>query len=245
MFVTYPAYIREKALALRGEGMTLDEITARLALPRTTIYTWIKDVPIPESPRRSAARLRASAANSARAAAVREAAYLDGCATFETLCQLDGFRDFVCMYSGEGFKRTRHAVALGNSDPAVVRLAAHWIRLFTRNGVRYYVQYHADQDVAQLRAFWSGQLEFSPEQIRLQRKSNSGRLAGRKWRSPHGVLTVTTGDTIFRARLQGWMDRCRESWLDSITSRGVAQPGRAPVLGTGGFAGSNPATPMV
>ena len=201
---------------MRRRGMTLDEIVERLALPKTTVYYWIKDLPIQDTERRSEARRRASAANSGRAAAVREAAYLDGRATFSTLCYLDGFRDFVCMYIGEGFKRTRHCVALGNSDPAVVRLAAYWIRLQSRNKVTYYVQYHADQDLDELRRFWSDQLGTSPDEIRLQRKSNSRRLGGRMWRSKYGVLTVRSCDTMFRARLRGWIDSCQESWLDSV-----------------------------
>ncbi len=201
---------------MRHRGMTLDEIAERLALPRTTIFYWIRDIRLVETPGRSASRVRASAANAARAAAVREAAYVDGRATFDTLCFLDGFRDFVCMYIGEGFKRTRHKVSIANSDPAVVVLGAYWIRLMTRNSVSFSVQYHADQDIDALRRFWAGQLGIEPDQVRVQRKSNSGRLGGRTWRSEHGVLTVTTGDTIFRARLQGWMDRCRESWVHSI-----------------------------
>jgi hypothetical protein len=49
----------------------------------------------------------------------------------------------------------------------------------------------------------------------LQRKSNSGQLGGRHWRSKHGVLTVYAGDTALRARLQGWIDCLQEQWLDS------------------------------
>jgi hypothetical protein len=50
-------------------------------------------------------------------------------------------------------------------------------------------------------------------QVRMQRKSNSNQLAGRTWRSVHGVLTVRVCDTLLRAKLEGWMDRLRESWL--------------------------------
>ena len=216
MFVTYPAYIREKALDMRRAGMTLDEITERLALPRTTVFYWIRDIPIPETEKRSAARLRASAANSARAAAVRDAAYREGLASFDVMCELEGFRDFVCMYIGEGFKRTRHVVSVANSDSAVVQLADHWIGWLSRNTVSYTVQYHADQDLDELQTFWGALLGVPPGAIRLQRKSNSNQMSGRTWRSEHGVLTVRTGDTIFRARLQGWMERCKQSWLDSI-----------------------------
>jgi hypothetical protein len=124
------------------------------------------------------------------------------------------------MYVGEGYKRNRNAVSLANSDPRVVRLADFWIRRFARNKVTYLFQYHADQDPDYLVRFWSFGLGVDPKLIVYQRKSNSGQLSGRSWRSKHGVLTVRASDTALRARLQAWMDRTQDQWLDSIC-RGV------------------------
>jgi transcriptional regulator with XRE-family HTH domain len=45
--MAYPAYIRERARQLRVEKkLTLDEIAERLALPKTTVFYWIKDLPL-------------------------------------------------------------------------------------------------------------------------------------------------------------------------------------------------------
>jgi hypothetical protein len=143
----------------------------------------------------------------------REAAYEQGIAEFDELCSEPTFRDFVCMYIGEGSKRNRNKVALCNSDPTIVALADSWITRFSLNRIRYSVQYHADQDLTALVRFWSALLGLDPEQINLQRKSNSRGLQGRKWRSPHGVLTVEVSDTLLRARLQGWIDCVKKEWL--------------------------------
>jgi hypothetical protein len=84
------------------------------------------------------------------------------------------------------------------------------------------VQYHADQDLDELRTFWGDHLGIDGSAIRLQRKTNSGQLKGRTWRSAHGVLTVATNDTYLRARLQAWMDRIRTEWgLDSARPHGA------------------------
>jgi hypothetical protein len=83
------------------------------------------------------------------------------------------------------------------------------------------VQYHADQDLVGLQDFWASQLSVEPEEIRLQRKSNSGRLSGRTWRSEYGVLNVSAGDTLFRSRLQAWMDCLQEQWLDLSRDAGA------------------------
>jgi hypothetical protein len=103
-------------------------------------------------------------------------------------------------------------VAVCNSDPAIVRLAARWLRRLTHKPPIFSIQYHADQDLPRLRRFWGDALDADPRAIRVQRKSNSGQLAGRSWRSEHGVLTVAVDDTLLHARLRAWMDRLRETW---------------------------------
>jgi hypothetical protein len=52
-------------------------------------------------------------------------------------------------------------------------------------------------------------------EIKFVVKSNSGRLRKRVWRCRYGVINVRASDTLFRARLQGWIDRLKEEWLDS------------------------------
>ena len=117
------------------------------------------------------------------------------------------------LYLAEGYKRNRNCVSVANSDPAVVKLCTRWLRRLSSGKPDYGVQYHADQDLDALRRFWGRELDVPPERVRMQRKSNSNQLAGRTWRSVHGVLTVRVSDTLLRARLDGWMDRLRESWL--------------------------------
>ena len=88
-----------------------------------------------------------------------------------------------------------------------------WLRRLSDKPRGYAIQYDADQDLADLRRFWGAALGTAPHAIRLLRKSNSHQLAGRTWRSRYGVLTVIVHDTMLRSKLQGWMDRLRESWL--------------------------------
>ncbi len=220
--MTHPLYLKAKARQLRIERkLSLDEIANRLALGKTTVWYWIKDLPDPEikhrmTPGRRRALAAAKRSNQARFKARRDAAYKQGWDEFALLDAESGFRDFVCMYIGEGYKRNRNTVSIANSDPRVIRLGNYWICRLTANKVGYGLQYHADQDSEYLVRFWSTYLGADPERIYLQRKSNSGQLRGRTWRSRWGVLSVSVGDTHLRARLQGWIDRVQDGWLDSI-----------------------------
>lgn len=216
---TYPPYLREKARELRRERkLTIDQLAERLALPRTTIYYWVRDLPIPrkkvaEWP--ESARRVGNAAMRRKYRLLREAAYSEGAAAFRELCRDPTFRDFVNLYLAEGYKRSRNDVSLANSDPAVIELACRWIRRFTENKVGFCLQYHADQDPGELQRFWAELVEAEPSAIRLQRKSNSSQLRRRTWRCRYGVISVRVGDTYFRARLEAWIDCLKDDWLHS------------------------------
>jgi hypothetical protein len=215
--VAYPRYIREKAIELRKERhLTLDQISERLAIPKTTVWYWIKDMPIPRTEKETAALLRRARDNSDRARLKREAAYAEGVAAFPKLSIEPCFKEFVVLYIAEGYKRNRNIVSICNSDPDVMAFATPWIRRFSRNPVRFSFQYHADQDPEALRAFWGPLIGAPPDEITTFRKSNSGQMRRRQWRCEYGVLSARAGDTYFRARLQAWIDLTKEGWLDSV-----------------------------
>lgn len=217
--MTYPPYLRKKARQLRREKrLTLDELVERLALPRTTIYYWIRDLPIDrrlQTPSRAAAQRKGNRAMCQKYRRLRDEAYLEGRRTFGQLSNDPTFRDFVNLFLAEGYKRSRNKVSIANSDPAIVKLATRWIRRLGERKISFSIQYHADQDLEALREFWSIELGIAPQSVSLQRKSNTSGLAARTWRSRYGVMTVTCNDTYFRARLQGWMDCLKEQWLHS------------------------------
>jgi hypothetical protein len=217
--MAYPSYVKEKARQLRSEKkLTIDELAERLALPRTTIYHWVRDLPIPRRPATGwpdAARRKGNRAMQEKYRALREAAYDEALHFYSHLIEIASFRDFLVLFITEGHRRSRHSVSIANSDPAVVGLAVRWMRILSANRLKYSIQHHADQRLDDLRSFWAECLAIDGAEIRLLRKSNSGKLGGRVWRSPHGVLTVTTDDTYFREAMRAWTDCLRDSWLDS------------------------------
>jgi hypothetical protein len=215
--MAHAPYLREKARSLRVERkLTIDELADRMALSRSTIYYWVRDLPIPGSGSGggwpAGAQPRGNRAMQRKYRLLREAAYEQGLSEYEMLARDPTFRDFVCLYIAEGYKRNRNQVDICNSDPAVMRLATRWIRRLTTSTPEFYVQYHADQDLGDLCVFWAGELGIAADAIRFQRKSNSNQLTGRVWRSQHGVLKIRVGETSLRAHLQAWMDLLRSDW---------------------------------
>ena len=198
-------HLRQKAMALRREkALTLDEIVECLRLPRTTVYYWIKDIPIPQTEKQSAAQRRKAQQVREKYAALRDAAYQQGWNEAPALLEDLSFRDFVVLYMAEGSKRDRNTVEFVNSNPPMLVLAHRWIaELTTKSRMYYRLQYHVDQDLDELKRFWADLLNIAPESITVLRKSNSGQLSGRRFRSKYGLLSVRVGDTYLRARTPG------------------------------------------
>jgi excisionase family DNA binding protein len=218
--MAHPFYLREKARSLRAERrMTIDELAERLALPRSTIYYWVRDMPIPGSgpggkwPEN--AQRKGTRAMKRKYRLLREAAYREGVESYPRLLQEPTFRDFVCLYIAEGYKRSRHTVSICNSDPSVMVLSDRWIRRLTQRPVDYAVTYHADQRPEQLAGFWGEYLGVPQTAVRCQPKSNSGRLSGRVWRCRHGVLAISSHHTYFRTRLGAWVDLIKQEWAEN------------------------------
>ncbi len=157
----------------------------------------------------------------------RDAAYQDGLASFDVLAAQPTFREFVALYIAEGYKRNRNCFAICNSNAVVMKLANRWMAQLTPKPLRYTIHFHEDQVGEALASYWASELGVPAARIALYRKSNSGRLSGRIWRCKYGVLTILAGDTYLRARLAAWIDRLERDWVDSLSERGVAQPGSA------------------
>jgi hypothetical protein len=210
--VAYPLYLRQKARELRErQHLSIDEISERLAIPRTTIYYWVRGMPLGR--RRKDNPHPGARGMLAKHRRLREEAYALGYWEFPRLCRLPTFRDFVGLYIAEGYKRNRNTVSICNSDLAVMQVGTLWIRRFSRNRLSFSIQFHEDQDLSAITRYWGEGLRIDPGAIRLQRKANSGQMRSRVWRSKYGVIAVRAGDTLFRMRLQGWMDRLTEEWI--------------------------------
>jgi hypothetical protein len=85
-------------------------------LPKTTVYYWIKDLPLGRERRWSdgqrKGKTRRCRGSSWSCATPRTRA---GVAEYDDLIQVSQFRDFVVLYIAEGYKRSRNRVAVGNA----------------------------------------------------------------------------------------------------------------------------------
>jgi hypothetical protein len=196
--MAHSRYLRQMARSLRVERqLTVDELAARLALPRSTIYYWVRDLPLrrggEEDPGSERGRASDAVGEGAGSAGQRgranegdheergdggqragdglssRDAYEEALQSFEELASQPTFRDFVCIYLVQGEQRDRRRVALTNSDPAVMRLVSRWLRRLTDKAPFLSLQYRPGQSLRELRDFWGDAVGAEPRAIRAAR----------------------------------------------------------------------------
>ena len=206
-------HLKRKAIEFRHQNMSLGDICQHLQLSKGTVYHWIKDIPANITPKQTEAQKKGSRACKVKYQKLRDEAYNLGLVEYPQLLQEPTFRDFVLVYMTEGYRRCRNQVSVANSNGQMMALVHYWFnRLCPNYKPEFMIQYHEDQSLSDLTTYWGNLLDMDPKQIRVQRKSNSGQLKGRKWRSLYGVLTIRCNNTYFRSRIQAWMDKIEAEW---------------------------------
>lgn len=209
------AHLREKAVTLRLQGYSLSKIVEMLGLAKTTIYYWIKDIKVAkfdnsaEKTNYQKGRERTARINSNRARVKREEAYFS--AKNDLTFLLDkAVRQFGYLYLCEGYRKCRNVVSIANSNPAIIKFSHEVMKKYSRNKIFYTIQIHIDNDENELKQYWASLLDIDPSSIKVIRKSNSGNLTVRKWRSVYGVFTVGANDTYFRSKIEAVLDSINE-----------------------------------
>ena len=158
-------HLRRKAIELRTKKkMALGDICKRLALSKTTVYYWIKDIKIPRTITQTKATKAMYAANKLRYKKLRDAAYNEGKYTAQKLFKSKQFRDFIVVYLCEGYRKSRNTVSVSNSNNKILRLSHKFIKRFSNRLLFYGVQLHVDQDETAIKEYWSK--EFNVKKIR-------------------------------------------------------------------------------
>ena len=204
----------EQALArqLRSQGLSLDEIAARVGASKSSVSKWVRDISLTaEQADALVSKQRANAANivgwSRCARASRwEAFHRQAEQQYEELCKDPNFMFGLALYIGEGAKSDSNTANITNCDPRVIRKA---IQFFERIGaahdkIKCQVFIHGDCEEAVVRKFWTEQtgLTVSAHLIRSVSRSSKGKKPRVQ---PHGTCRVFVCSTYLRQKIEQWM----------------------------------------
>jgi hypothetical protein len=202
----------EEVRRLRQGGKSLVEICEATGISKATVYSWIKDLPVP---RRVLENINSVAlSNLAKGRAdtqwkwrgKREQSYRDGLEESEKMLSDRMMRDFICLYLAEGDKKSRGRVGIVNTDPKIIGVADRVLARLTAKP-RIYRLFCSMEEKDNLTTFWSDVLGVGREKIIFQEKKKRGRR-----RAEYGLLSITICETSLKCRLTAWIDRLKEEW---------------------------------
>lgn len=212
--------VRDKAVQLRKNGYSVDDIAKQLAKPKGTVYYWVKDVEI-KKPNVFLTRTRENHKASTRKAAqavrkkyqsihdqhINEAVMLWG-----NQYKFDEeFKLFLMLYMCEGDKKNKGVLELTNTDPNIIRFAKKMFEKININEheIKYRVQLRDNLDEKKAIKFWQDFLEIKNIQV-LVRKSKP---MARNWVSEYGIMSIRLCDSYLKTMMNTWMKLFSEMFL--------------------------------
>ena len=216
---------QKQARELRRQGKSLTEIASLTGCSKSSISRWTRDIPLTcqqiESLRDKEVQGRLKGRISA---ATHPNSPKQVWAQKRKKAQAHGLRELppepskqmrraviAALYWGEG-KKDRNSFSISNTDPLMIRLVLKFLREdceIPEDRLRFWAQLHPSLDSKKAQKYWARIADTRPSKIKTiqnQNKTNKGKRKGH----PYGCLEVSVHDTLFRARVEGWMDRLKE-----------------------------------
>jgi hypothetical protein len=204
---------REHARRLREEGRSVPEIARIVGVARSTAWSWVRDLPVPEA---TPARWRNEeywTRERPRRALLRAQQKLSAARETGRLTNRDLLIAGVVAYWCEGSKDKRYErrerVEFANSDPRLITL---WLAFLdsldvSRSQLSFRVQIHETADEAAALAFWCDVAQAPPSQFTKTTLKRNNPRTNRRNRATgyHGCLTIRVRDSAELYRMiEGW-----------------------------------------
>ena len=243
---------RRRARCATERQFTIDELAERLALPRTTIYYWVRDMPIPGSGPGGewpeAARRKGTLAMQRKYRLLREEAYQEGLEEYAALCIAIRRSATSCAcISVRGTSAVETRVSICNSDPAVMVISRPWIQTARTAAahIRRHLPSRSGARRSELRSgasFWACPRARSAARRKATAagfRAGSGDAGTGSWRSPHTTPTFGQARGVGGSDQGGVGPGTRVNW----TARGAWRSLVARGFWGAEVVGSNPTAP--
>lgn len=227
--------IKERARTLRLNGRSYNEINQQLKVAKSTLYSWLFELQLPQEARqrlnkrqREASILALTKRNKLQThKAIQRAAYnrREGKNSISQLSRQELLIAGATLYWGEGYKRlkikngrrlTDHPVSLSNSDPDLVHIFIDFLQVcFSVKKEKIIIDLHLYEHINRQAA-----INFWQEVTKLPQKNFKNIYYGvsistqrrRKYnRLPYGTAQVRVNSTPLYHKIMGLIDGIKSS----------------------------------
>ncbi len=210
---------KQRAVELRGKGMSYSLISEQLGVSKSTLSNWLKDLPYTPNEVVLSRIRRGQGTYGLRRRQIRidDIALLKakGISEVGKVSKRDLWMIGLGLWIGEGSK-TMEQIRLVNSDPRVVRLFIRWLREICElqdENITIAMHLYPDSDELSSMKYWMSITKLPKRQFRktqIDRRLDKKRLKIGK--TPYGTLHITVasnhnpdkGVRLYR-RMMGWI----------------------------------------
>jgi len=210
---------KKLVIALRKKGLSYTDIQKKLSVPKSTLSSWCKDIPLTISQKQQNAIKKLKGAEKGRAITAqrkkeRKSKTINQImkASIKEIGKLNKREFFVAgtaLYLGDGLKGDKE-VGFSNSNPKVIAFMMKWLRVYCKiieSDFRGQIWIHDNLDERKAKIFWSKLTEIPLNQFRKSyisiNKTSSKKV--RKNIHENGVFSVKVSNVNTQRKIVGWM----------------------------------------
>lgn len=216
---------KERAIDLRKEGKSYNEISAELGMSNSTLSKWfygldfledIKSSLIKRNILESTERMRTL--NKVRGVGLEAVYEIAEKEALDDLIEYKNnplFLSAISLYWGEGDKLSRNQTRLTNTDPQMIRIFMEFLTVICKvpkSKIRLALFIYSDLDDDECKKFWGEVTKitaFHKTQV-LPSRHKTKRL-------PYGVCTVIVSNTILKKKMNIWIDQLPKIVLNTVS----------------------------
>ena len=205
---------KQRALALRSQGWSYNQILAEVGVSKSTLSLWLREVPLTDE-QIAALKCRFSAGREKFAIGMRRHRdarwaefHREAAEEYKSLSQDPTFMFGLALYIGEGSKTKENALCIANCDPRVIQKG---LEFFLRIGVPYEslrcgINLHPGLCQETAKQYWQEVTGLPQTQFYRISEAVSRASSGRKGNiQVYGTCQITASHTKIRQKLSCWM----------------------------------------
>ncbi len=220
---------REKARALRRQGLSVRSIAKKINCSKSSISAWVRDIPLTDEQidklKSAQDKGRARAANHFNSsklkwARIRQQAIDLAKKDIPPGCSLNNLKLIgAALYWAEGYTASRNLFVFANTDPCMIKLMMQFLRKVCNvpfNKLRGRVNIHPTLDIESAQRYWSKISGIPLRQFHKPLLAVSIASKQKRKTLPYGTYRIVISDVMLCSRIKGWIEGLKNWAISSV-----------------------------
>lgn len=212
---------RDRAVLLRKQGKSLNEIVEELKVSKGSVSLWVRDVRLTVTQRSKLNKrgFSVSAIEKRRLNRINNTTRRHRLVIDEAKSNIEGMSQHelllvgTALYWGEGSKANRNVASIANSDPSVIRIMMRFFKEIlevNQNKFRGHIHTFSHLNIDEAERYWSQVSGIPRTQFYKTYSKPSKASLGKKDSLPYGTFQIYVCDTNVALKIKGWMEKLAE-----------------------------------